>query len=804
MLAGVLGAALGAGVPGAAGGSPRFQAVPSPSPSLTPEERAREAEREDLQAPAPSPSPTATPAPGPSPSPPPRPTPKPTPTPTPEPSPSPTPEPSASPAAGPRPPPSAPSPEPSPEEHPAAPPANLIEKLPTFSDIEDIDITTLLKVTAGEEGTRTLDDEPGVVTVVSEEDIRRTGARTVQEVLQTVAGVEVITDGIGRSRIVMRGVPGSFGPSGGSENVLVTLNGIRLNEGLFGGAMSVNLDLPVDNIKRIEIVRGPGSVLSGPGALIGVINILTESVDTFRRDELALGGGSYKTFLYNYRYGTTWHDVSMAGFMQFAYTGGAKLAVPADAQTLTDRALAPLGIPAASLAPGRTDDDRKSVDANLALGYRDFLFTLRLKKENAGGFVGPVDVLGQQDRLDNRQLNLDGEYRRALRVGDVHARVNYTENRLIELFDAYPAGFTIVRGPTREVFPGSVLFLENLGTRRLGADAVLERPLDSHHALSAGVSLERESTFGLEAHANFDFVTQRALSGYIPVPALVPAAARTTASVFAQDAWNPSPRLGVTGGFRLDHFSDLGSHLQPRLAVAYRLPRDFTLKAGYGRGVRPPSFVELYYTSPFALANPGLEPISSHILEASVLFRRKDTRISATAYRTWLRDVILPVVDGLTPPGTPPPTFDNFHGIHAQGVDVEAARTFAGNRSLALVYSLQRAEETATGRRLAGIPTHLARLSANFGAGKYVILSPSLTVRGARPRAAGDPRPDLGSYSLVDVVARIHNFHRALELSAVVHDLFGQDVFDPSPRGGLPGDYPRPGRSLFIKAKYRF
>jgi hypothetical protein len=54
------------------------------------------------------------------------------------------------------------------------------------------------------------------------------------------------------------------------------------------------------------------------------------------------------------------------------------------------------------------------------------------------------------------------------------------------------------------------------------------------------------------------------------------------------------------------------------------------------------------------------------------------------------------------------------------------------------------------------------------------------------------------------MVARVYNFHPALELNAVVHDLFGREYFDPSPLGGLPGDYPRPGRSVFVKAKVRF
>ena len=123
----------------------------------------------------------------------------------------------------------------------------------------------------------------------------------------------------------------------------------------------MNLDLPVDNIKRIEIVRGPGSVLYGAGAFLGVINIVTESVDTFRRDELTLGGGSFESFLYNFRYGTTFHEVSLAGFLQYSYTGGPHLDVPADLQTADRRAPSPRSASRPRrLAPGETVDDRKA------------------------------------------------------------------------------------------------------------------------------------------------------------------------------------------------------------------------------------------------------------------------------------------------------------------------------------------------------------------------------------------------------------------------------------------------------------
>ena len=263
--------------------------------------------------------------------------------------------------------------------------------------------------------------------VVTEEDIRRSGARGLHEVLETVPGLEVVTDNLGRGRVIVRGVPGAL-TSGGSENVLVLLNGLKLNENVTGGAFAVNLDLPVDNIKRIEVVRGPGSVFYGVGAFLGVINIVTESVDTFRRDELTLGGGSFRSFLYNFRYGTTVHEVSLAGFLQYSYTGGAHLGIPVDLQTATDAALAPLGIAPASLAPGETVDDRKAADANLALAYRDFGLNIRMKKEDAGGFVGVLDVLGGQNRLTNTQFSMAGHWARTLRVGDAAVKVAYSQS----------------------------------------------------------------------------------------------------------------------------------------------------------------------------------------------------------------------------------------------------------------------------------------------------------------------------------------------------------------------------------------
>jgi iron complex outermembrane receptor protein len=684
---------------------------------------------------------------------------------------------------------------------PGAGDPTILEKIGTFQDIEDLDLTTLLKVTAGEGGARTPDDEPGVVTLVTEEDIRRSGARTVGEVLETVAGFEVLHDSLGRGRIVVRGIPAGLA-GGGSENVLVLLNGLRLNENLTGGATAVNLDIPVENIKRIEITRGPGSVLHGPGAFLGVVNIVTESVDTFRRDELTLGGGSFGLFQYIFRDGTTVRDVSIAGFMQFTRRGGFDLLVPEDVQTAADRQLAPLGVPAASLAPGETEDDGKAVDANVTVAWRDFILNSRLKKEEMGAYVGLLDRLGRQNRLGNLQAMVDLGWQRALPQGALRVKVDYSRSRISSFLDVLPPGYTIVEGNTQFRFPSGVAFHQRLASRRLGAEAEVDRSFGPQHTVTAGVALERETTGSLEARTNLDFLTRRPRD-FEPQPGLVPEAGRTILSAFVQDAWNPDRRVGVTGGLRLDRYTDYGTAVAPRLAAVWRPRAEVNVKAGYARAVRTPSFVERFYSTPAVLANPGLERSDVDVFDLGLLFRRRELRLSATAYALAARDLVA-ATGFVAAAGGALPAYANIEGIDSRGLDLEATRTFAGSRSLSLVYSLQSATDSATEARWPGIPRHLARLSGNTPVGRYVILSPAVTVRSGRPRGVGDGRADLEGYALFDLAFRVENFHPRLEVAGVVHDLFDAKYFDPSLAAGLPGDYPRPGRSIFVKLRYRF
>ena len=80
-------------------------------------------------------------------------------------------------------------------------------------------------------------------------------------------------------------------------------------------------------------------------------------------------------------------------------------------------------------------------------------------------------------------------------------------------------------------------------------------------------------------------------------------------SLYAQDAWNPTARLGVTGGLRLDHYTDFGGTRAARAWPACTArAADLNFKLAYGRAVRAPSFLELFYCSPALPREPGPRP----------------------------------------------------------------------------------------------------------------------------------------------------------------------------------------------------
>jgi outer membrane cobalamin receptor len=156
------------------------------------------------------------------------------------------------------------------------------------------------------------------ITVITDRQIRQMGARDLSDaLLRSVPGFRAAYFHTGERQYRQRGGGGSF-----SNRFLLMLNGHPVNNAGTGGFSWLHDTLIVDNVKRIEFVRGSASALYGANAFNGVINIITKEADDIDGVELTARGGSYDTQQYNLLYGKTFSDLEVAFNFNYFKTNG--------------------------------------------------------------------------------------------------------------------------------------------------------------------------------------------------------------------------------------------------------------------------------------------------------------------------------------------------------------------------------------------------------------------------------------------------------------------------------------------------
>ncbi len=168
------------------------------------------------------------------------------------------------------------------------------------ADIFDMGLEELLKVEVSSVSRKvqTLADAAAAVFVLSGEDIQRSGARSVPEALRMVPGVEVARLGNNRWAVSARGFNGRF-----ANKLLVLMDGRTVYSPLFAGVFWEAQDTLLDDIERIEVVRGPGAAIWGANAVNGVINIITRQAKNTQGTLMTAAGGSEERSLLAGRYG---------------------------------------------------------------------------------------------------------------------------------------------------------------------------------------------------------------------------------------------------------------------------------------------------------------------------------------------------------------------------------------------------------------------------------------------------------------------------------------------------------------------
>ena len=595
------------------------------------------------------------------------------------------------------------------------------------------------------------------VTVVTGDALRAEGITTLLVALRTVPGAMLVQGG-------GYGTPASLFLRGGeSDYVKVLVDGVAVNDP--GGAFDF-AHLTTDDIERIEIVRGPASVLYGSDAVAGVVQVFTRPGSGGARWRLSGGGGSFGSSQFE---GEAEGGSPRAGFSVSASHFESTRTYAFNGAYRRNELAALLRASAGS----RTD-------ARLTIRFDD----------HATHF--PTDPAGRE--VDHNQFTTGrqatvGFEGRHIVSPRLELRVQLGSNTADAGYDNRPDG------------PGDTLgFYADISanrTVRRSADVRAIASLAPATTLTLGGAFERQTGRSIDSSA----------SQYGPsVDTLV--ASRQGGAAYAQLVADPGGRVALNLGARVDRNQRFGSFATWRAGVAWRVTRRLRLRAAAGSALKEPTFYQNYATG-FVVGNPALRPEKSRSVEAGAeaTLDRRGSEVSVTWFSQRFTDLIQ-----YTAAPAAPLTSNYFNVAASTASGVEAEATLALRRGLTARahytylstavrdagFGTEPGGAFAEGRSLLRRPAHAGGASLAEAVGGATI-GLGLEVVGRRDdmdySGASAVRVTLPGYARVDGSAtlplRAERRGPGLALAARVENLMGARYEEV--RG-----FPARGRTLFV------
>ncbi|MFH0933819.1 MAG: TonB-dependent receptor [Pseudomonadota bacterium] len=671
------------------------------------------------------------------------------------------------------------------------------------SEEEELDLiygdSTSVSIATGRK--QPLRKAPSVASVITAEDIAAMGATDLDEVLETVAGMHVSRSAVDYTPLyVIRGI---FSPN--NPQTLMLQNGIPTTTMFTGSKGNLWGGLPLDNIARIEIIRGPGSALYGADAYAGVINIITKTAAETQGTQFQAHGGSFNTRNAWVQHGGNWGAIDVAAYLRVGSTDGHKQTINADAQSARDNK-APY-FTQASLAPGTVNTGYDSVDGSLDLAYGQWRlrggYKLRDNMETGAGIASALDPVGKSrsERITSdiswTELQLSQHWGAGLSA----SYLGYKETVPTPLV-LYPAGVTFPTG----TFPDGMIGAPEKWERNIRFSAFTTYAGFDDHQIRFGIGHDDLNMYKTAERKNFTLspvglpIPIGAITDFSDTPFMRPQR-RKIDYLYAQDEWNLAQDWTLTTGLRHDKYSDFGSTTNPRLALVWDATLDLTAKLLYGHAFRAPSFVEQYsINNPVQTGNPNLRPETIRTLESAFSWQaRNDTLIKLSLYRYIMNDIIRLATNPAPAVGS---TYNNTGSQHGSGMELETTWDYSRNLRLTGNYSYQKSIDDSTGQDAGYAPHHHLYLRGDWRYSSGWQASTQIDHVADRKRAAGDNRPQRADYTTVDIFLRSPTVEQ-WSASFSLRNLFNADVREPSLAPGLiPDDLPMAPRSLWLQVAY--
>lgn len=671
-------------------------------------------------------------------------------------------------------------------------------KVFAFGEFQQDDFKVMTTIASG----RAVEKEKAaaVVTVITKDDIKNMGALTVADALESVPGLHVQRDSYIRSNTyVFRGVGSRFNPE-----ALLLINGVPIRSVSSGNRFDSGFGgMPINNVERIEVIRGPGSALYGADAYAGVINIITKKT-TETPNVAKIQYGSFNTKSLSYQ-----RSGKQSGFKYYLSLDAENTAqnnsvVTVDGQTKYDQ----MFHTHASLAPASPNFNKQIRDLSFNLKYKD-LFNFNFIKQdrnNMGIGFGLNDVIDKNVTFNNRRnlfiLNFTPKYNHfSFDFKSSYYQMNETANGYVKFYPDNAFG---------GLFPNGVISTPERKEDTLAFNLKTIYDGIKNHYLQLGVGYSRSRIYDTKEYKNFIQVGSLMLpnpAGVVEVSGdpnsiFLTAHSRKNEYIYGQDEWNVTSDWSLTTGVRYDNYSDFGSAIDPRIALVWDTTQKLTSKFLYGRAFRAPSISELYVKSnPYSLGNPDLKPETMDTYETSFNYQLNlNTEISWNLFYYKAKNYIT-----LVPISTSEFRFDNTGDIKGYGGEFELSHVLNNHMKVIANYSYAKSKNTYTDKTNAYHPANeiYARFDMNYTKWDFNVQTDWV---GKRARGANDSRNSLSGYTKVDANYTRKNIFNIFGLNAklYVKNLFNSNVKEPSFDGGIKNDYPMPSRAEYVELNYHF
>jgi iron complex outermembrane receptor protein len=517
-------------------------------------------------------------------------------------------------------------------------------------------------------------EAPASITVITADEIRRYGHRTLADSLRSVRGFYTSYD----RNYAYVGMRGFARPGDYNTRILLLLDGHRLNDGIYDMA-PIGTDFPIDVslIERIEVIRGPGSSLYGTSAFFAVINVITRTGASRKGIQLETQAGSLGTggaaASFGHLFGNG-RELLLAG-STYRSAGQANLHFPefdGDA-------------PGSGIAIGLDHDRSSNMFGSLSAGQ----FTIRggashRRKQIPTGAYGAVFGDDRASTVDERA------YLNVVYDGLVGRGWSSTA-RLAYDYYGYRGDYPYDYGED-----GLVLFEDGSDVHSVTAEVTMRRRVARVHLVTAGVEVRYQmynNQWGRDIYGE---------SLNVDAPG-------TNAAFYAQDEVRIFPWLLGNFGFRVDRMSSYGFHATPRAGLVV-LPRTQTaIKLLHGRAFRAPNSYERNYFTPMRDREFPLGP--ERIQSTEIVWEEslsKYVRTAVTAFTYDAEEIIEQrrIVDG----SLDDIYFENHGDLLGKGIEAEVETKLPNGVAARFSQTYARVRDHITGAPTSNSPRHLSKL----------------------------------------------------------------------------------------------